>query len=235
MESKKNAATAGFQIFTLRDHARVKGMWAGALEKTDIPNLRGVYDRPVVVPDPDEEIPVLSAPPADAKEDYGAVREIKRAHTPAVLKIIDEALVNASDHAIGTRRERRAVDRVTRIALDFDPQTGGVVVENDGPGIPVVEHEKATASAGHPVFVPEVAFSYFLAGSNMEKPPDSVKGGINGIGGKLINVHSTRFTVETVGRDAKGSRRPSSKRSRTGCECARSHRYSAPRRLGAAL
>lgn len=173
--------TAGYQIFSLAESARAKGMWAGALERTPIPGLAGAYP----------------------EEGGLRLREIPRPHTPAVLKIIDEAVVNASDHA-KEHEKGPAAQRVKNIGLAFDAATGTFSVENDGPGIPVVPHEQATAAAGHPVYVPEVAFAHFLAGRNMEKPLDSVKGGINGIGAKLINVHSAVFAVETTGAAAGG-------------------------------
>jgi len=180
----KTSGTAGYQIFSLAQSARVKGMWAGALERTPIPGLSGVY-----------AVPPPAGAPADPRYE---IREIKRDHTPAVLKIIDEGLVNASDHKKEHEGALKAAERVSRISLDFDAASGHFTIENDGPGIPIVCHEEASAAAGHDVYVPEVAFAMFLAGCNMEKPPNSVKGGINGIGAKLINVHSALFVVETV-------------------------------------
>ncbi|GFR90059.1 DNA topoisomerase 2 [Elysia marginata] len=185
MAAAEEEAQAGFQIYGLEDSARIKGMWAGALERTPIPDLCGVYPT---------SVEKNSDPPGPAFE----IRGIRRDHTPALLKIVDEALVNASDHTKEHENQPKAADRVARISLDFARETGRLVVENDGPGIPVVVHEEASAKAGHKVYVPEVAFAVFLAGKNMEKPPDSVKGGINGIGAKLINVHSAHFEVETV-------------------------------------
>lgn len=198
----KSAGTAGYQIFTLQDHARSKGMWAGALERTMISGLSGIY------PTGGENAAAADAN-ADGKAEEAAaptyeIREIKREHTPALLKIIDEGLVNASDHKKEHEGARTAAARVSYIRLDFDPNTGQVVIENDGPGIPILAHEEASKAAGHYVYVPEVAFAMFLAGRNMDKPPDSVKGGINGIGGKLINVHSTVFAVETVANNSEG-------------------------------
>jgi DNA gyrase/topoisomerase IV subunit B len=200
MSAAKSKGTAGYQIFSLAESARAKGMWAGALERTSIPGLSGIYPAPPP-PAPAEGDP--APPPGPADTQY-QIREIKRDHTPAILKIIDEGLVNASDHKKEHEDESKAADRVSRISLDFDREAGRFVIENDGPGIPIVVHEEASANAGRDVYVPEVAFALFLAGRNMEKPPDSVKGGINGIGGKLINVHSTLFAIETVADDSRG-------------------------------
>ncbi|MBL4702378.1 MAG: hypothetical protein JKX85_14095, partial [Phycisphaeraceae bacterium] len=176
--AKGKKGTAGYQIFSLEEHARSKGMWAGLLAKAQIPGLRGVYMRGTEA----EPRPVLEPIPNE--------------HVPAVLKVIDEGLVNASDHAkehAGARKK----DRVTEVSLDYDRATGRATIRNDGPGIPIVEHAGATEALGRATYVPEVAFAVFLAGRNMEKPPDCIKGGVNGIGAKLMNVHSTEFELET--------------------------------------
>jgi DNA topoisomerase II len=172
-----------YKILSLAESARTKGMWAGALEKTAMPGLCGLY----------------------VKDDGGyEIRPIARDHTPALMKIIDEGLVNASDHFKEHEKERRPSDRVRNISLRLDRVTGKIAIENDGPGFPVVKHEAASKARGRTVYVPEVAMAFFLAGRNMKKPPDSVKGGINGIGAKLILVHSTYFKLQTVGLNAEG-------------------------------
>lgn len=208
MTEQESKGTAGYQIFSLAQSARAKGMWAGALERTSTPGLSGMYvivDNSSAADNSDASDNASSSEAGNAtKTPSYQIREIGRDHTPALFKIIDEGLVNASDHKKEHELEAKAVDRVSRISLDFDPASGKFVIENDGPGIPVVLHEGATAAAGHDVYVPEVAFAMFLAGRNMEKPPDSVKGGINGIGAKLINVHSAFFVVETVGENEQG-------------------------------
>ncbi|HVE14969.1 MAG TPA: DNA gyrase subunit A, partial [Elusimicrobiota bacterium] len=147
-------------------------MWAGALSPVLIPDLAG----------------------ATLAAGQPALVAIPRAHTPALLKIVDEILVNATDQAAGGAGPG---GRVTRIDVSFDPKQGRVEVFNDGPGIPVrvfgdLRHE------GRPVYTPEVAFAYFLSGTNIEKGAHSIKGGMNGLGAKLANVHSAWFRVETL-------------------------------------
>lgn len=111
-------------------------------------------------------------------------------HCPALLKAFDELIANATDHA------KAHPKAVTRIVLRYDAD-GTFVCYNDGPGIPVTLHPAASAEAGRPVYVPEVAFCYMLAGTNMEKPADCIKGGTNGVGAKLANVFADVFDVET--------------------------------------
>jgi len=167
-----------FTISTMRDHAMKKGMWAGGLTSVLIPELLGVKT------EEDED-----------KNQKLKLFDITRAHTPALLKIFDEIIVNATDHVKGNEKTNH---RVTQIDITFDIQNGKFSVYNDGPGIPVNIHAEASKIAGHSVYVPEVAFAHFLAGTNIDKDLSNVKGGINGLGAKLANVHSLEFNVETV-------------------------------------
>jgi DNA gyrase/topoisomerase IV subunit B len=174
MATKKAASEAtatDFTISSIKDHAKTKGMWAGALQPILIPDMMGML-------------------PASAEAAGGRIIGIKNPHTPALLKIFDEIIVNATDHAVACRT------KVTEIDIKFDGKEFSAY--NDGPGIPVEIHQEATTAAGEPIYVPEVAFSYFLAGTNAEKELTNVKGGINGLGAKLANVHSVKFMVETV-------------------------------------
>jgi DNA topoisomerase-2 len=198
---------------TVEDHARTKGMWAGALEPVEIPGLQGAI---IVAP---EGAPLGEggdgdgdgggdgedgdgdgggdAPPARGPGGRAQVVDLPRPHTPALLTIINEILANAADQAKTCERNPPS-RRVTAITVEFDPATGRVEVTNDGPGVPVVEHAAESARAGRPVLVPEVSFGTFLAGTNINKAADCVRGGINGLGAKLANVHSEVFEVETV-------------------------------------
>ena len=153
----------------MKDHAKTKGMWAGALVPVATADLLGLYTDPP------------------------ALRELARPQTPALLKSIDEIIVNAVDQAASKGSKTTYI----RVGLSA---AGEVSVANDGAGIPVAVHAAASAAAGRPVYVPEVAFAYFLAGTNINKAADCVKGGTNGLGAKLANVHSAEFRVETVDR-----------------------------------
>lgn len=176
MEPPAAASGADYETLGLDEHIRKKSMWAGSLKKTKSTDLWGLAPAP--------EGPRLERIAGD--------------HTPALLKIIDEGLVNASDHFKEHERAKGRGRRVTRIALTYDAETGRVAIENDGPGIPIELNAKASADLGRDVYVPEVAFTIPLSGRNMRKAPDSVKGGVNGLGAKLMNMHSAEFTLRTV-------------------------------------
>jgi len=181
-------------LSNFKDHAKKKGMWAGALKPIANPDLLGVIvEEKAIIPNEFED-------EGDAKEGpqthlVARVVEITRPHTPAVLKGADEIIVNASDEAKARFKESLS-KRVTKIDITFDGNR--IIVFNNGPGIPVITHAAATQDAGRDVYVPEVAFSYWLAGSNIDKAATNVKGGINGLGAKLCNVHSNEFTIDTT-------------------------------------
>jgi len=170
---------------SIEDHARTKGMWAGSITRATIPSLYGMYCKTP-----------RSGESADNLSNY-YTQPIKRDHTPALLKMFDEVIVNATDHQKGCRSLEKE-KKVTTIDISFDTKTGIFSCRNNGPGIPIVKHLDASQKAGRDVYIPEVAACTFLAGSNLVKPADCIKGGINGVGLKLAAVHSAEFLLETV-------------------------------------
>jgi DNA topoisomerase-2 len=127
-----------------------------------------------------------------AKDEEG--RDIFKTETlsypPALLKVIDEIFVNAIDHATIYPK------LVTHINIELHPDAT-ITVCNNGPGILV---EKTKNLNGVEMYSPQLMFSEFLAGDNLDDEADSerVVGGQNGIGAKLTVILSDWFTVETV-------------------------------------
>lgn len=184
-----NCVQTKYQSLDLRTHVEKKGMWAGRTGLAAIDDLEGGVYQIVTAGDGARTARIVAQP-------------IPREHTPALLKSFDEYLVNASDHAAECATGRGA--QVTEIAVTLDA-AGTFSVHNDGPGIPVVRHAAASASRGRPVYIPEIAFCVMLSGSNMEKSAHSIKGGINGVGAKIGNIHSRAFEFTTVGKDEAGA------------------------------
>jgi len=149
-------------------------------------------------------------------------------HIPALLKIFDEILVNASDNAL-----RKSQYPTTCINVIIDPtgkdidlsihniplhlrrhQTNCpfISIFNNGSGIPVVIHKNEG------VYLPELLFGQLLTGSNFDdgdlihasssnsirthsKTKQSNKritGGRHGYGAKLTNIFSKWFEIETL-------------------------------------
>ena len=104
-------------------------------------------------------------------------------YSPGFIKIFDEAITNASDHAIRT-------GKVSYIKVTIEDDT--ITIENDGPGVPVVIHEKEK------IFIPEMVFGHLLSGENFDDTEERYLGGRNGIGIKCTNIYSKQFNIETA-------------------------------------
>lgn len=125
---------------------------------------------------------------------------------PGLLKVIDEILVNASDHAIRLRamvekggKAAADVQLVTRIDVDVDRGSNRITVTNNGDGIDVVRHPDYDD-----VYVPQMIFGNLLTSTNYDSDKkgaadaERIVGGKNGIGSKATNIFSREFTVSTV-------------------------------------
>ena len=123
------------------------------------------------------------------QRDYGLV--------PALIKVFDEILVNASDHHLLHPK------LCTRIDVIIDPGSDDrkpyIRVVNDGLGIPVQIHKTEK------MYVPEMLFGNLLTGSNFDDTQKRITGGRHGFGAKLANIFSESFTVDTL--DSKRGRR----------------------------
>ncbi len=119
----------------------------------------------------------------DGKYDNIIKRDIT--YVPAFVKLFDEILTNASDHAIRTNGKVKNIN--VKIADDLSV----ISIMNDGPGIPIEKH----ATEG--IYVPELIFGHMLSGSNFDDTEERFVGGMNGMGSVLVNLFSTRFIVET--------------------------------------
>lgn len=106
-------------------------------------------------------------------------------YSPGFMKIFDEVLTNATDHSFRH-------PEVTQIKINYSQETGEISVYNNGPGIPVVEHQE------HKMYVPELIFGHLLTGSNYDDSDDRTGAGRNGYGAKLTNIYSNKFVIETV-------------------------------------
>lgn len=106
-------------------------------------------------------------------------------YSPALLKIVDEVLVNSID------RNTLHPNEVTYIKVTADKSTGVISVENNGPlgGIQVTLHDEEK------VYNPELTFGHLLTSTNYNDQTKKVVGGRNGYGAKLANIYSTIFVV----------------------------------------
>ena len=110
--------------------------------------------------------------------------------SPALYKIYDEAIDNASD--------RLQQDKTCNtLWVNIDQNENIISVKNNGLGIEIVEHKD------HNMYLPTLLFSELLSGENFDDTKDRISSGKNGIGIKANNIYSKKFTVETIDKKRK--------------------------------
>uniref|UniRef100_A0A6C0DMB8 DNA topoisomerase (ATP-hydrolyzing) n=1 Tax=viral metagenome TaxID=1070528 RepID=A0A6C0DMB8_9ZZZZ len=109
---------------------------------------------------------------------------------PGLFKIFDEAVVNAIDHSVRTRKDNTNV--VKNIKITIDKSTGLIEIYNDGMGIEIIKH------TDYDLWIPELIFGELLTSSNYDDDEVRIVGGVNGLGIKLTNIFSKIFTIETI-------------------------------------
>lgn len=168
----KPAARKAKQISML-EHAKKKSMWAGSKSSQTVESY----------------VLGVDSESADQSKVF-TVEELK--YPPALLKIIDEVIVNAIDH------HTHYPKLVTEIRISVTDE-GRIIVRNNGPGIPVEETENIN---GKKMYLPQLIASEFLAGDNLDDIGTNVKGGTNGIGLKLAAAFSTELCLTTVDKES---------------------------------
>ena len=98
-------------------------------------------------------------------------------YSPAFMKIFDEILSNATDHAIRDKT-------VNKIEVKFSKETGEISVYNNGAGVPVVLHKEQN------MYVPELIFGHLLSGSNYNDNDTRTTVGTNGLGAKCLGFNT---------------------------------------------
>jgi DNA gyrase/topoisomerase IV subunit B len=154
----------------LRDHVyNLPDTYVGSAEKTQVDTY--VYD--------------------DASQ-----RMVKKevTYVPALLKIVDEIVVNAIDQTMRLKAPGTPSDakQVKNIWITANKDTGRITVTNDGDGIDIDKHPE------HKVWIPELIFGELLTSSNYDQTEEKVWGGKNGIGLKSTNIFSLELIAETV-------------------------------------
>ena len=169
-------------------------------------DIEHVLKRPNVyigsIENKEEELHVLSA-------DKDKIIKKESNFNPAILKLFDEAISNASDHYIRMNEliltqekikkgelppnDRINIDRiyspVTYISVQLTDEI--ISVENNGTGIDIVEHPQ------HKIYIPELIIFNLKAGTNFNDA-ERQGAGVNGMGISLVAIYSKEFTIETV-------------------------------------
>ena len=143
---------------------------------------------------PDTYVGSLSPAPTAQwilRDDDGALERREVTASPALLKVVDEILVNAADN-----KQRDAA--TSRVDVEVDAASGTIAVSNNGRSIPLDAHPTERDGAGKPIRIPELVFGSLLSGENFDDNELRTVGGRNGLGAKLANIFSTRFEVSLV-------------------------------------
>ena len=116
--------------------------------------------------------------------------------TPALFKIFDEVLVNATDHYQRLQQHSKLGKniqyQVDTLNVSFNIDNNQIIIENNGDGIelyPLEDYDN--------IYPPELIFGQLLTGSNYDQTEEKTWGGKNGYGAKLANIFSVEFIVET--------------------------------------
>lgn len=174
------------------------------LDPTPPPPSQELLDDPFMVRDNTPSETSLGQPGDDDKESEttakggsGSFRMVKKEYglVPALVKVVDEILVNASDNRLRHPKTCTRIDVIIDPGSEDGSRSPYIRVFNDGKGIPIHMHKKER------MYVPEMLFGHLLTGSNFDDNEKRLTGGRHGYGAKLANIFSKSFTVETV--DAK--------------------------------
>lgn len=106
-------------------------------------------------------------------------------YSPALLKLLDEIISNSCD-------EYRRKDNMGLTEMSVTIDKHGTVTVRDNGGIPVVKHKEAG------IYIPEFIFGQLRTSSNYDDSEDRDVIGTNGLGSKICNIFSTKFSIFTA-------------------------------------
>lgn len=116
-----------------------------------------------------------------------AKRTIK--YPPALLRIFIEALSNAIDNV---QRSREVNIECTKIKIKINKETGTTNIWNDGFVIPIEKNDSSDK------YKHTLIFGELRTSTNFDDTEQRVVSGRNGLGVKLLNVFSKKFTIKCV-------------------------------------
>ena len=103
-------------------------------------------------------------------------------YIPGFLKLFDEILTNASDHA----QRGKGVKNI-KVYID---DSWNIKIWNDGDGIPIVVHKE------HNMYIPEMVLGRLNSGSNYNDSEERYGAGRNGVGSGAVALFSSKFTID---------------------------------------
>ena len=161
--------------------------------------LEHILLRPSMYIGPTERLPPVSSwvlrqdnVSSESSSNRWTMQREELSTVPALLKIFDEILVNASDNRLRHPGSCNRIDVIIqRGGNEKDGQQAPYIsITNNGKSIPIQIHKKEK------MYIPTLLFGHLLTGSNFNDDEKRLTGGRHGYGAKLTNVFSTKFTVE---------------------------------------
>lgn len=109
--------------------------------------------------------------------------------SPAILKLFDEAITNATDNI-----NRSKSNPTTRIEISITDEY--IQISNNGESIPI--RQVLNPIDNKQWYEPELAFGHAYSSSNYNDEKERMLNGMNGIGIKLANIFSKKFVVTVI-------------------------------------
>ena len=107
-------------------------------------------------------------------------------YNAGLLKLVDEILTNSIDEF----RRNTSLFKIDKVKVNIT-KSGTVTITDNG-GINVEKHKKSG------IFIPELIFGHLRTSSNYDDTKERNGAGVNGLGCKLTNIFSKRFSVWTA-------------------------------------
>ena len=162
--------------------------------------LEHILLRPSMYIGPTERLPPVSSwvlrqdnVSSESSSNRWTMQREELSTVPALLKIFDEILVNASDNRLRHPGSCNRIDVIIQRGgngEDGQQQPPYISITNNGKSIPIQIHKKEK------MYIPTLLFGHLLTGSNFNDDEKRLTGGRHGYGAKLTNVFSTKFEVE---------------------------------------
>lgn len=119
----------------------------------------------------------------------GILSSKKVTYSPAIVKLFDEALTNATDNIYRSKE-----NPTTKIFIKIDDKS--FEVNNNGQSISL--GKSINPDDGKEYYSPELAFGHTYSSGNYDDEVERKSNGMNGIGIKLANVYSKQFVVKVI-------------------------------------
>jgi DNA topoisomerase-2 len=145
------------------------------------------------------------------KKNKGTIANKTIKYNPGLERLFIEAMSNAIDNVWRSKEKGIPMKRF-EVTLDTDPDSdtyGEISITNDGAHISVekiideYEDPYTGVVTKNPIYPAELFFGYMNAGTNFDNDENRKTSGKNGIGVKVVNIFSKKFSIHHYDPDKK--------------------------------